>query len=98
MEILQENWEPLVKLAVFALSLSGGAATVPLIARIKTAFNWSGRKVQVLTVFMAFGVAVLNLVVIGVLSPEPATFASLTEILILILIASQAEYNRIKNR
>ena len=95
-EWFTENWEVLVKIAAFVLSLVGGVASVPLIGRLKSTLGWAGRKVQFLTLVVSVAVAFLTLVVSGLLTPEPITSEYILSSLLLVMVASQAEYQRLK--
>lgn len=92
-----ETWPAIVGLAGAVLSLVGGVATVPLINHIKTTFNWSGRTAQALTIVASIVVAGLTVIATGAVNPEPISVAYIIELLTLVLVASQAEYQRIKN-
>lgn len=93
-----ETWDAIVGLSAALLTLIGGMATVPLINKLKNFLGWSGRKAQLLTVGVSIIVAFVGLVATGAVSPEPMTPANLIELFTLVLLASQAEYNRIKNQ
>jgi len=93
-----EIYDAFIGFAAAVLVLIGGMSTVPLINRIKNFLGWSGRKVQLLTLAMSVVVAFVGLVATGAVSPEPVTTARLVELLTLVLLASQAEYSRIKNQ
>ena len=90
------DWQAIVGFAYVVYGLVGGVATVPLIRRIKERFEISGRWAQVLTVAVTIVVAAIGLVAGGAVSPEPLTFAHIVELLTLLLLASQAEYQRVK--
>lgn len=94
--ISNTDWNAVLGFAYVLYGLVGGVATVPLINRLKTRLNITGRWVQALTVGVTTAVAALGLLAGGAISPEPLTFAHVMELLTLLLVASQAEYQRIK--
>lgn len=96
-EWLSDNWPELVKMAAVFLSLVGGTASVPLINKLKEWLNVDGRWAQIVTLLVSIVVAALSLIVSGVLTPEPLTSQYVITTLTLVMLASQAEYNRIKS-
>jgi len=92
------DWQAVIAFAYVVYGLVGGVATVPLVKRIKGWLNIKGRLVQVLTVLVAVAVAGIGLLAGGLISPEPLSFAHVVELLTLLLLASQAEYSRIKRQ
>jgi CBS domain containing-hemolysin-like protein len=92
-----QTWELVVRIAALILSLIGGVGVVPVISWLKDSLNLDGRWAQVLTAGVATLVATLTLVVQGQIAPESVTLESASQLLLAVLIASQAEYRRIKD-
>jgi hypothetical protein len=92
------EFEQLVHLANIILNLILGVGAVPLISWICKGLSLNVRLSQLVTTVVAVVIATLTLLVEGViteLSFEPERFV---ELLIAVLTASQAEYNRLKRK
>lgn len=93
-----QAWEQGIRLAALLLSLIGGIGAVPIIGYIKGALNADGRWAQVITAGVATVIAVLTLIVQGTIAPETVTLESAAQLLVAVLVASQAEYRRLKDK
>lgn len=93
-----QAWPQIVRLAALLLSLIAGVGAVPLIGTIKDWLNAEGRWAQVITAGVATVIAVLTLIVQGTIAPETVTLESASQLLVAVLLASQAEYRRIKDK
>lgn len=91
------DWTLIVQIAGIALSLIGGAASVPLVNWLKDALGVTGRGAQALTAVVAVVIAVLALIVSGAIAPDPLTADYVISLFTAVLVASQAEYQRLKN-
>lgn len=94
---IEAVWPDVVTWAVALLSFFGGVRTVPIVYAIKDYLGWTGRKAQLIWVAVSVFVGLLFVVAFGVLTPEPITSESIIRALTIVLIASKAEYDRIKN-
>lgn len=90
------NWTLIVQIAGIVLSLIGGAASVPVVNWLKGALGLAGRGAQILTAVVAVLIAILALIVSGAIAPEPLTADYVIGLFTAVLVASQAEYQRLK--
>ncbi len=89
------EWPTLVKFLSVVLTLVGGVATVPLVNWLKGLLGWTGRKAQLLVAAVSVFIATSTLIVTGAISPVPMTTDYVISLFTLVLLASQAEYQRI---
>lgn len=92
-----EWWPFLVSLAALGLSIIGGAATVPLVNRLKARFGLAGRQAQVLVGVVAVLLTVMTTLVEGVLTPETFTWSNAGWYLTTVVLTSQARYFALKD-
>ena len=92
------EWVTVVEVATFLLALVGGVLSVPIVDWLKEAAGIDGRLAQVLTVAVSVIMAILTLTVGGVLSPDSVTPENVGSVLLAVLLASQAEYNRLRQK
>lgn len=94
---MTDGWYELaVQLAAILVGLIGGVATVPFVNWLKGVLKINGRYVQILVAVVSVIVAILTLVAQGQLAPETITQENLSAVFLAVLVAGQAEYNRIK--
>lgn len=89
------DWNTIIQIASVLLALIGGVLAVPLVNLIKNAAGIDGRLAQLLTAVVAAIIAVLTLIVSGAISPEPLTVEYIGTLFTAVLVASQAEYQRL---
>lgn len=94
----QDWYNLLVQVAAIIISLIGGVSTVPVINWVKGQLNLDGRWAQVLTAAVATIIAILTMVVQGALAPGTVTAENLSVVFTAVLVASQAEYARIRRQ
>lgn len=92
------DWSGVVVLATFVVSLLGGVGVVPIVNYIKSLFNMNARYVQLVTVAVCVLMAILILITNGILVPVELNPDSVVEVFTLVLVASQAEYQRAKRQ
>lgn len=97
MEKFTFDWSTVVQIATFVMGLIGGVYTVPMVQKIKTAWNLKGMQVQVLTWVVSFVLAVLMLIVSGQINPQPITVEYVLGLMTLVFAVSQQQYNRINS-
>jgi hypothetical protein len=94
-----EVWVEVAKAAAVVLSIIGGVASYHIINKIKDTLGLtSSRHIQVLTAIVATVIALLSLIVAGTLTPAPINLGYIVQTFTLVLVASQAEYQRIKRQ
>ena len=86
----------LIQFASMFLALLSGIGAVPLVKMLKNSLKLNGRSAQLVVALVAVVFAVLNLVVTGAIAPETFAPERVVELFLAVLIASQAEYERIK--
>lgn len=96
--VVELNWNLVIQIAGVFLALVGGVLSVPLINWLKTLSGIDGRLAQVVTAVVAAVVAVLTLIVSGAIAPEPLTVEYVGSLFMAVLVASQAEYRRLKDQ
>ncbi|MBK8987385.1 MAG: hypothetical protein IPM39_15130 [Chloroflexi bacterium] len=92
------DWNLVIQIAGVFLALVGGVLSVPLINWLKTLSGIDGRLAQVVTAVVAAVIAVLTLIVSGAIAPEPLTVEYVGSLFMAVLVASQAEYRRLKDQ
>lgn len=95
---MEVDWSGVVLLATYLVSLIGGVGVVPIVKYIKSLLNLNPRFVQLVTVVVCVLMGSLVLIANGVLVPKPLTPNSVVEVFTLVLVASQAEYQRTKRQ
>lgn len=90
------DWNLVTQVAGIFLALIGGVLAVPLVNLIKNAAGIDGRLAQLVTAVVAALIAVLTMIVTGAISPEPLTVEYIGSMFTAVLVASQAEYQRLK--
>lgn len=90
------DWNLVTQVAGIFLALIGGVLAVPLVNLIKNAAGIDGRLAQLVTAVVAALIAVLTMIVTGAISPEPLTVEYIGSLFTAVLVASQAEYQRLK--
>jgi hypothetical protein len=90
------DWNFAVQIAGMFLALAGGVLSVPLINWLKNLANIDGRLAQLVTAVVAAIIAVLTLIASGAIAPEPLTVEYIGSLFTAVLVASQAEYLRLK--
>lgn len=90
------DWNLVTQVAGIFLALIGGVLAVPLVNLIKNAAGIDGRLAQLVTAVAAALIAVLTMIVTGAISPEPLTVEYIGSMFTAVLVASQAEYQRLK--
>lgn len=90
------DWNLVTQVAGIFLALIGGVLAVPLVNLIKNAAGIDGRLAQLVTAVAAALIAVLTMIVTGAISPEPLTVEYIGSLFTAVLVASQAEYQRLK--
>lgn len=90
------DWTFVVQIATIVLALIGGVKSVPIINKLKTWLNWSGRKAQFLVAVFSVVLAGAAQIVSGAIAPEPLSSKYIIELFTLILLSSQSEYLRLK--
>jgi drug/metabolite transporter (DMT)-like permease len=93
---MQLDWSTIVQFAGVLLALLSGVLSVPVINLLKKVGDVDGRLAQLVTVVVAVLMALLSLIVTGAVSPEPLTADYLITLFGAVLLASQAEYWRLK--
>lgn len=93
---MTNDFSSLIQIASMFLALLSGIGAVPLVGVLKNALNLNGRWAQLAVVAVAVVFAVLNLLISGAISPEAFAPERVVELFLAVLIASQAEYERIK--
>jgi hypothetical protein len=92
------DWQMIVQVAGVIVALAGGILSVPLINGLKRLAGMNGRAAQAVTVAVAVLVAIATMIVSGAISPEPLTTEYIGSLISAVLVASQAEYNRLKGK
>ena len=92
---MEIDWSLIVQVAGIFLALIGGVLAVPLVNLIKNAARIDGRLAQLVTAVVAALIAVLTMIVSGAISPEPLTVEYIGSLFTAVLVASQAEYQRL---
>ena len=92
------DFSSLIQIASLFLALLSGIGAVPLTNLLKDALKLNGRWAQLAVVIVAVVFAVLNMLVTGAISPEAFTPERITQLFLAVLLASQAEYERIKRQ
>ena len=95
---LAENWPIVVEVAFILLQLFGGGALVYLQQAIRDRVELTPRGNQSLAVIFAAVYALLTLIVEGAITPESFNTENLSVTFLLVLSASQFEYNRLKRK
>jgi phosphoglycerol transferase MdoB-like AlkP superfamily enzyme len=90
------DYSSLIQIASMFLALLSGIGAVPITGMIKDGLKLNGRWAQFVVVVVAVVFAVLNLIVTGAISPEAFAPERMAELFLAVLVASQAEYGRIK--
>ena len=91
------DWQIILQWATIGVNLISGVGLVPLVNFIKTKLELNGRYAQLLTMVVVVIFTILNLILMGKITPELLTPEKIGQVLIAILLASQAEYQRLKN-
>lgn len=92
------DWNLVVQIAGVFLALLGGVLSVPIINWLKNLGKMNGRLAQLVTAVVAALIAVLTLIVSGAIAPEPLTVEYISTLFTAVLVASQAEYRRLKDQ
>jgi len=92
------EFDQLVQIAGILLNLLLGIGVVPAIRWVQVQLGLGVRSTQVATVAMAVVVSILNMLVTGAITEEQLRPEYFAELLIAVLTASQAEYNRLKRK
>ena len=89
-------YEQIVEFAAYLLALAGGVGTVPIVNWLKASLDLSGRWAQVATWLVATVLGVLTIIAKQLITPADIQPENTIAILLAVLMASQAEYTRIK--
>lgn len=92
------DWQVAVQIAGVIVALAGGVASVPLINALKQAAGMNGRWAQAITVAVSVLLAILTMIASGAIAPEPLSVEYIGSLLTAVLLASQAEYRRLKDQ
>ena len=90
------DFQQLVGIATAVVALAGGVKSAPLINWIKNKLGVDGRRAQAITVVMAVVVAAATQLAAGAITPEHFQPERIVSLILLVLVAGQAEFNRLK--
>ena len=92
------EWEQIVQIAGFLLALLLGAVSNGLIDWLKAQLGVSGHGALALTAAVAVAIAVLDLVVLGQLTPAGVNWGNATEVFIAVFVASQVRFRMLRDQ